>query len=146
MAFETAAGPRLSTLDAEIGVRVVGARAMRRLGRDFLGDDHATDVLSFPAGPPWPEAGVDQAARRYLGDIALCWPVAVAQAAEFGHPVETEAALLCVHGLLHLLGHDHHNPRAEARMWALTHACLAAAGVNNLGSERLQRRVKMGRS
>ena len=101
-------------------VRLTGDRELRRLNRRFLGEDHVTDVLSFPAGDP---------AGGYLGDLALSWPAIRRQAEAYGHEAQTEAALLLVHGLLHLLGWDHAGARAEAEMNRLTRACLARAGV-----------------
>ena len=64
---------------------------MRRLNAQFLGHDYTTDVLSFPES----------------NDIAISYPRAVAQAAEYGHSTLDEIRVLMLHGLLHLLGHDH---------------------------------------
>jgi probable rRNA maturation factor len=114
--------------EASLTLRLTGDRELRRLNREFLGEDHPTDVLSFPAGPP---------GDPYLGDIALSWPMVVRQAGSFGHPVEVEAALLSVHGLLHLLGWDHATPSQEREMWRLTRAALAAAGISGLAVGRL---------
>ena len=110
----TAAGP------PELTVRITGDRELRRLNLAFLGDDHPTDVLSFPSG----EAG-----SGYLGDLALSWPAVARQAAAAGHPAEVEAALLVVHGLLHVLGWDHATPAQEAAMTSLTLRCLRGAGL-----------------
>jgi probable rRNA maturation factor len=104
----------------ELTVRVTGDRELRRLNREFLGEDHATDVLSFPSG---------DVSDGYLGDLALSWPAVLRQAAEFGHAPEVEAALLAVHGLLHVLGWDHATPGEEREMTALTLACLARSGL-----------------
>lgn len=114
---------------ASLSLRVTGDRELRRLNREFLGEDHPTDVLSFPSG----DVGSDE----YLGDIALSWPMVVRQAAGFGHPVEVEAVLLCVHGLLHLLGWDHRTAAEEREMGRLTRAGLAAAGVSGLAANRI---------
>lgn len=104
--------------EAELAIRITGDRELRRLNRSFLGIDASTDVLSFPSG-----------IEDYLGDIAISWPAVIRQAAQYGHSEEAELALLCVHGLLHLLGRDHDTPEQERAMWAETHAGLAAAGV-----------------
>jgi probable rRNA maturation factor len=104
----------------ELTLRVTGDRELRRLNRSFLGEDHATDVLSFPSG---------ELAHGYLGDLAISWPAVVRQAAAFGHDADAETALLAVHGLLHLLGWDHATPVEEREMTALTLACLEASGV-----------------
>jgi probable rRNA maturation factor len=118
-AVATAAGPAGPA--PEMTVRVTGDRELRRLNREFLGEDHATDVLSFPSG---------DLASGYLGDLALSWPAVGRQAEAFGHPPEVEAALLAVHGLLHLLGWDHATPSEEQEMTRLTLACLARSGLS----------------
>jgi probable rRNA maturation factor len=103
----------------EMTVRVAGDRELRRLNASFLGLDEITDVLSFPSGD----------SDGYLGDLALSWPAVVRQAQGFGHQANVEAALLAVHGLLHLLGWDHATPAEAAEMEALTQACLTRAGL-----------------
>ncbi|MGH7922437.1 MAG: rRNA maturation RNase YbeY [Candidatus Dormibacteraceae bacterium] len=110
------------TEEPDLTLRIVGSRAMRRLHRAFFDDPAETDVLSFPSGT----AGRD----GYLGDLAVCWPAVLRQAARYGHDPGTEAALLSVHGLLHLLGWDHATPPAEAEMTALALAALARSGVH----------------
>lgn len=116
---------------AEVAVRITGDRELRRLNRRFLGVDAATDVLSFPSGTasgPLP---------GHLGDIAVSWPAVVRQARSYGHSEEAELALLCVHGLLHLLGRDHATLGEERAMWEETRRCLGAAGIGDLAEERL---------
>jgi probable rRNA maturation factor len=88
---------------------------LRRLNRDFRGQDAVTDVLSFPASGPWlPTPG------PRLGDLAISLPRAHVQAREFGHGLEREIRILMLHGVLHLLGMDHETDggrmaRAEKR-------------------------------
>ncbi len=115
-----AAALRPAGADPELTLRITGDRELRRLNRAFLGEDHPTDVLSFPSG---------DVAGGYLGDMALSWPAVVRQSAAFGHAAETEAALLSVHGLLHLLGWDHAVPDQEREMTRLTLACLERSGL-----------------
>ena len=84
---------------------IAGDAGLRRLNREFLGNDYPTDVLSFraPLAPgPWPPAPV-----AHLGDIAISFPRARAQAGAFGHNTGQEIRILMLHGLLHLLGMDH---------------------------------------
>ena len=75
----------------------------------YLGIDGPTDVLSFPASEMDPETGV-----HYIGDILISIPRAQAQADAAGHPLEAEVQLLVVHGVLHLLGHDHAQAEEKA--------------------------------
>jgi probable rRNA maturation factor len=118
-AEEPALASRLGEEERELTVRVTGDRELRRLNRAFLGLDETTDVLSFPSG----DSG------GYLGDLALSWPAVVRQAETFGHPPPVEAALLTVHGLLHLLGWDHADRSQAQAMDKLTQACLVRAGL-----------------
>ncbi len=76
--------------------------ALQRLNLQFLGHDFPTDVLSFPSG----ESGV-------LGDLAISSQRAGQQAAQFGHSIEDEIAILMLHGTLHLLGLDHETDRGQ---------------------------------
>jgi probable rRNA maturation factor len=101
--------------------RIAGDRELRRLNKRFLGEDHATDVLSFPSGDTGPGA--------YIGDAVVSWPAVERQALEFGHAPRNELALLCVHGFLHLLGWDHSNPAEETEMTRLTNSALRRVGV-----------------
>lgn len=78
-------------------------RELRRLNRQFLGRDYPTDVLSFPSG------------NGSLGDIAISVDRARLQAAEFGHSLEEEIAILMLHGVLHLAGMDHERDRGRMR-------------------------------
>jgi probable rRNA maturation factor len=80
-------------------VRFASDREMRRLNRAFRGQDHPTDVLSFP-GETTPEG-------RHLGDVVIAVPVARRQAAAAGQPAARELRMLLLHGVLHCLGHDH---------------------------------------
>jgi probable rRNA maturation factor len=85
---------------------IAGDAELRRLNRKFLGKDYATDVLSFPG--PWPLApGPRSAPGPRLGDIAISFLRARAQAHAFGHNTGQEVQILMLHGLLHLLGMDH---------------------------------------
>jgi probable rRNA maturation factor len=112
---------RLPDAEWELALRVSGDRELRRLNRRFLGEDHATDVLSFPSGESPPGA--------FLGDIVISWRAVTRQAAEFGHPPESEIALLAVHGFLHILGWDHASAREEKEMTRLTLAALERSGI-----------------
>lgn len=101
---------------------------VQQLNRDFRQVDQPTDVLSFPAGEEMP--GMEAAGMpAYLGDIAISVPYAQRQAAQAGHDVLDELQLLAVHGVLHLLGHDHGEPEEKARMWEAQTAVLTQLGL-----------------
>jgi probable rRNA maturation factor len=91
---------------------------LRRLNRQFLGKDYATDVLSFPAGDGLAKALPDGRAskgRGSLGEIAISIDRAAAQAKEHGHSLADELRILMLHGALHLAGFDHEKDSGEMR-------------------------------
>lgn len=112
---------------AEVSILFAGKKHIRRLNLDYLGIDHATDVLSFPADEKDPLTG-----RRYLGDIIVCVPVAVSQAEKSGHDATAELELLITHGLLHLLGYDHHDSAQKEAMWKLQQELISDLGIKIL--------------
>ncbi len=114
-----------SAPDADLTLVLTGDTQIQVLDRDFLGKDAPTDVLSFPACETDPETG-----RRYLGDIIISVPRAEAQSIAAGHSLEAELSLLVVHGVLHLLGHDHAGAEEKARMWAAQSEVLTRLGIS----------------
>ena len=118
-------------------ILITGDAELRRLNRDFRGKDYPTDVLSFPAPQSEPRRGALWAGSgAFLGDIAISLARARAQAREFGHAIEQEVQILMLHGVLHLMGHDHETDsgamaRAEKR-WR------ARLGLPNGLIERVQ--------
>jgi probable rRNA maturation factor len=110
-------GARLPEGPATLAVRITDDSELRRLNRDFSAHDAVTDVLSFQG-----EAG-------HLGDVAISWPAVIRQADVHGHGAETELALLCVHGFLHLLGWDHATAAQRREMTRITAAALAESGL-----------------
>jgi len=87
----------------EVSVALVSDARMRALNRQYRRQDKATDVLSFVADAP-------------LGDIVIAAGVARRQAKEAGHSYQAELRVLALHGLLHLLGYDHHDAKDKGRM------------------------------
>lgn len=113
--------------EVDLSIVLTDDARLRALNRDFLDIDAPTDVLSFPASESDPETG-----SRYLGDILLSIPRARAQARSAGHTLEAEVQLLVVHGILHLLGHDHAKPREKARMWKAQAEILNTLGLSGI--------------
>lgn len=98
--------------DMELTVRVVDEAEMVALNEAYRNKSGPTNVLSFPFEDP---PGID-AASGILGDIVICVPVVVREAAEQGKTLEAHWAHMVVHGVLHLLGHDHINDDEAERM------------------------------
>jgi probable rRNA maturation factor len=112
--------------NADLTLVLTGDARLQELNREYLGKDAPTDVLSFPAGDETdPETG-----RRYLGDVILSLARATEQAQQRGHAIEAEIQLLVVHGVLHLLGHDHAEADEKSRMWAAQAEALERLGIS----------------
>ena len=105
---------------ARVTVRYVAEAEARRLNRQYRGKDYPTNVLSFPYGDAPPQ-----------GDVVICAPVVAREAREQGKDVRAHHAHLLVHGLLHLVGHDHERPREAARMERLERRILAGLGFGD---------------
>ena len=91
----------------------------------FRDRDYATNVLSFPADVP---AIMD---LPDLGDIVLCAPVIIKEAAEQGKSLSHHWAHLLIHGVLHLLGHDHEDEQQAAQMESIEIGVLKSLGIAN---------------
>jgi probable rRNA maturation factor len=115
------------SLDSELSIILTNDARLHELNLNYLGVDAPTDVLSFPASETDPETGA-----RYLGDILISMPRAQEQANTAGHPLESEVQLLVVHGVLHLLGHDHAEAEEKSRMWKAQAEILASLGLGQI--------------
>jgi probable rRNA maturation factor len=113
--------------DVELSIILSDDVRLHELNLNYLGVDAPTDVLSFPAAETDPETGA-----RYIGDILISVPRAQAQAKAAGHPLEAEVQLLVVHGVLHLLGHDHAQAAEKKRMWKAQAEILKNLGIGNI--------------
>jgi len=112
------------SVEGDLTILLADDARLHELNRDYLGVNAPTDVLSFPASETDPETGAP-----YLGDILISVPRAVEQARAAGHALEAEVQLLVVHGVLHLLGHDHAEAPGKARMWAAQAEVLKGLGL-----------------
>jgi probable rRNA maturation factor len=116
--------------EAELSLLFVDELTIAGLNQRFMEVDGPTDVLAFPIDDPgtpgrWPDAGTSGPDREdadpaemplLLGDVVVCPAVAARQAPEHAGSYEDEMALLVVHGVLHVLGHDHAEPGEAAVM------------------------------
>jgi len=115
------------SLDSELSVILTDDARLHELNLNYLGVDAPTDVLSFPASETDPDTGA-----RYIGDILISVPRAQTQADAAGHPLEEEVQLLVVHGVLHLIGHDHAEAEEKARMWKAQAEILERLGLGQI--------------
>lgn len=105
----------------ELSVLCVNSDTMTELNRHHMGKDEPTDVLAFPMDLPGEALGGEPA---ILGDVVLCPDVAEQQAPAHAKTFTQELDLLLVHGILHLLGHDHGEPAERDLMFGLTDELL----------------------
>jgi probable rRNA maturation factor len=115
------------SVDVELSIILTNDARLHELNLNYLGVDAPTDVLSFPSSETDPETGA-----QYIGDILISIPRARAQAEAAGHLLEAEVQLLVVHGILHLLGHDHAEPEEKVRMWNAQAEVLNRLGLGNI--------------
>lgn len=125
-----------------ISVQLCDDDTIHVINRDHRGVNRATDVLSFPtvSYPQGVTAGqADKLLRRewddeldacMLGDLVLSVPHVLAQAEEYGHSPQREAAYLLVHGICHLMGYDHIEEEDKRRMRAMEEKILSAVGMS----------------
>jgi probable rRNA maturation factor len=97
----------------DVAIAIVSDARIRALNKKYRRKDKATDVLSFETG-----------------DIVIAAGVARRQAREAGHSYAAELKVLALHGLLHLLGYDHHDPADEGRMARLERRLRAKGGLH----------------
>lgn len=107
---------------AQLTVRVVGRSEGQALNRRWRGGSGPTNVLSFPA------QGLEDLMPELLGDVVICAPVVVREAAEQGKPLRAHWAHMVVHGTLHLLGYDHQGKEEAAVMEGIETEILTALG------------------
>ena len=108
----------------EICITLTDDASILALNRRWRDKDAPTNVLSFPA-PPHPVSE----APRFLGDIVLAFETIEREAKAQGKAIDAHVAHLVVHGLLHLLGHDHATDAEAQDMEGLEAAILATIGI-----------------
>ncbi|MFZ2259487.1 rRNA maturation RNase YbeY [Luteococcus japonicus] len=111
---------------SDLSILLVDEATMSSYHERFMDLPGPTDVLSFPMDELRAPEEDEQAPQGLLGDIVLCPAVTERQAAENGRRPDEEAEYLMVHGLLHLLGHDHAEPEEKAVMFGLNDKIIAA--------------------
>ena len=129
---------------SQMSLLITGDDTVHSLNAKFRGLDEVTDVLSFSAdhGGHW-ESEADPPEKRDgfdfilppgepspLGEVIVSYPQAQRQAEERAVPLEYELALLVVHGVLHLTGHDHLEPQETELMQSQERAALTKLNIH----------------
>jgi probable rRNA maturation factor len=117
----------------QLALRLVDEVESRELNHRYRHQDRATNVLSFPAELEPGLSGVlrDAGEPVPLGDVVICVPVMYREAAEQGKTLRQHWAHLVIHGVLHLLGHEHETPAGAQRMEALETELLQGFGFGD---------------
>jgi len=123
--------------NAELGILITDQKRVQELNRNYRGEDHPTDVLSFYMAASGEESGgeserfvVAPDGIMHLGEVVISYPQAAIQAQEHRHSVNKELAVLTIHGVLHLLGYDHEDEQSQREMVAMEQAILNAVSIN----------------
>jgi probable rRNA maturation factor len=124
-AAETTLSQQNADASFEMSIMLGDDDLLEKLNQKHSNEKHPTDVLSFPGGEVNPETG-----NVYLGDIAISLSRAIAQAEAGNHSLEDELQLLVVHGVLHLLGHDHAKQEEKALMWIAQKELLSSLEIS----------------
>jgi probable rRNA maturation factor len=112
--------------DAELTIRIVASTEMAALNFNYRHKKGATNVLSFPFDMPEGTGEIP-----LLGDIVICAEVVSAEAKAQGKDLEAHWAHMVVHGVLHLLGHDHIDTAEAEEMETREITILKKLGYNN---------------
>ena len=117
----------------EIVIRIVDEAESQALNHDYRGKNSPTNVLSFPFELPegMPEQMRAELGEGIIGDIAICAPVVEREAKDQGKAAEAHWAHMVIHGVLHLLGHDHVEDAGAEIMEAMEIRALSELGYPN---------------
>ena len=126
--------------DCQLTLALCDDDTIRALNAQYRGSAEVTDVLAFSTTHHGPWQGENDSSPtpdesdaafptppnepQDLGDVLVCFPQALRQATATHHSVQRETALLVIHGVLHLLGHDHYEKQEKALMWSLQNQAL----------------------
>nr|WP_243389650.1 rRNA maturation RNase YbeY [Arboricoccus pini] len=120
-------GPKMRPV--ELSILLTDDARIQVLNRDWRGKDKATNVLSFPGVDPQELVFLPTGAPVLLGDIVIALETVEREAAERGIDIEAHLTHLVIHGVLHLLGHDHEDDDEATRMEAIETELLARFGI-----------------
>jgi probable rRNA maturation factor len=110
---------------SELTIRVVDEAEITALNRQYRGKEGATNVLSFPY------EAIPGVASDLLGDVVICAPVVASESVVQNKPLDAHWAHIVIHGVLHLLGYDHHQDDEAHKMEVRETELLDSLGYAN---------------
>ena len=120
------------SVDYELSILITNDVHITELNRNYRGIGSPTDVLAFPMLEDDENSLIDS---KVLGDVVISLETAKRQAATKKQSLEDEIAFLTIHGVLHLLGYDHHTPEQAKEMFDTQDAILRQMQVNTRNLE-----------
>ncbi len=117
--------------DAEVSVRLTTDAEIEALNGDYRNQARPTNVLSFPALTTADLARLPNSVPLILGDVIIALETTLMEANAEAKPLEDHLSHLVVHGMLHLLGHDHETEKEAEIMENLEVDVLKRLGINN---------------
>ncbi len=137
-AVEAGAAGAVPGREAEVGLVLADDATLGRLNRRHRGIEGPTNVLSFAVSEGTASEGAasessapDSSGPLLLGDVVLAYETVRREAEEQGKRFSDHLCHLVVHGVLHLLGHEHASEAQAAAMERLEIAVLAGLGVSD---------------
>lgn len=119
--------------DKFFDINIVSAKQIHKINKQYRNVDEPTDVISFAF------CDNKEIQTPLLGEIYVCYEIAMKQANDFDHSFQRELIFLITHGLLHLLGFDHENKKNEQKMLKLTYKI-----INDLNIDEKYKKGKNG--
>lgn len=116
-----------ATIRGEVALALANDAFVRDLNHRFRGIDKPTNVLSFPSG----ETVIEDQEPPFLGDVVLAWGVVNAECQNSGVSLDDHVTHLIVHGILHLVGHDHMQEAEASAMEQIETRVLARLGISD---------------
>lgn len=126
--LKKAAAATLSGQEAhEIACLLTDDQSMQDINKQWRGQGKPTNVLSFPAA----KMGLPEGQPQPLGDIVMAFDTIQQEAHESGKSLDHHISHLMVHGVLHLLGYDHHTEEDAEVMESRERAILGTLGISD---------------
>jgi len=114
---------------AEVTIRIVDIPEIQKLNATYRKKDKPTNVLAFPT--QLPKDIFNELELPYIGDVVICADVIALESIEQNKSLEAHWAHILIHGVLHLLGHDHIDKEDEHKMQKIEIELLHLIGFNN---------------
>ena len=111
--------------DSELLIRLVSPLEIQVLNKEYRSKNQVTNVLSFQSDVP------EEIGERILGDVVICVDVVREEAVVGGKTFSDHLSHMAIHGILHLIGHDHTDLVSANKMELIEIDFLKKIGIDN---------------